>query len=426
MDFKGFAGKAKESSFKMASIPCSVRDYALLEIMKSLDESSGRIFRANSEDLDRAKAGNLPGPVVNRLKFDSNKLKEVSAGISDLTKMPDPLFNIVFERELDKGLTLCKTTCPIGVVCVIFESRPDALIQISALCVKSGNSCILKGGSEAANTNRALFDVIYNAGTRAGLPEGFASLAENRADVDGLLKCHESIDLVIPRGSNSFVQHIMENSKIPVMGHADGICHIYADKSADVEKAVAVIEDAKIQYVAVCNAVETLLVHKDAAAPLLPALKARFDLKGVVLRGCPRTKEIIDCESATDEDYRTEYLDYVLSVKIVDSLAAAVSHINKYGSHHTDCIMTEDREAAEEFMAAVDSAGVYQNCSTRFADGYRYGFGAEVGVSTGKLHARGPVGLDGLVSYKYKLYGDGHIVADYSEGRKSFNFTQAL
>jgi nitroimidazol reductase NimA-like FMN-containing flavoprotein (pyridoxamine 5'-phosphate oxidase superfamily) len=214
----------------------------------------------------------------------------------------------------------------------------------------------------------------------------------------------------------------MENSKIPVMGHADGICHIYADKDADLEKALPVIVDAKTQYVAVCNAVETLLVHKDIAPALLPALKERFEQKKANLKGCPQVQEIIECENATDEDFRTEYLDYILSVKIVDSIDEAISHINRYGSHHTDCIITEDEAASEKFMSSVDSGGVYQNCSTRFADGFRYGFGAEVGVSTGKLHARGPVGLDGLVSYKYKLYGNGHIVADYSEGRKSFHF----
>jgi len=422
MDYQEFTRKIKEDSFKMASLSEDIRNKALLEIMSALTENKEHIVSANSEDLKQAEADNLPGPILSRLKFDAGKLHETLSGISDLVKLPDPLFQKVFERELDEGLTLHKVTCPIGVIGVIFESRPDALIQISALCIKSGNCCILKGGSEAAGTNRVLFDVIKDAGVKAGLPENFAALAESRADINELLKCHESIDLIIPRGSNSFVQYIMENSKIPVMGHADGICHIYADKGADLKKAVPIIVDAKTQYVAVCNALETLLIHSEAAPALLPALKERFDEKKTTLKVCPESKKIIDCESATDEDFMTEYLDYILSIKIVDSIDEAISHINRYGSHHTDCIITEDEAAAEKFMGAVDSAGVYQNCSTRFADGFRYGFGAEVGVSTGKLHARGPVGLDGLVSYKYKLYGNGHIVADYSEGRKSFNF----
>jgi len=395
----------------MASLPAQVRDGALLEIIHALERYKDDIFDANRKDLESAKANDLPGPILSRLKFDESKLNDMKSGIADLLKAPDPLFKKLLERELDDGLVLRKVTCPIGVIGVIFESRPDALIQISALCIKSGNCCILKGGSEAAHSNRVLFGVIKDAGIRAGLPENFAALAESRADINELLKCHESIDLLIPRGSNSFVQYIMENSKIPVMGHADGICHIYVDKDADLTIAIPVIDDAKTQYVAVCNAVETLLVHRDIAGRLLPAIRERFERKKVTL-----------IEDASEEDFRTEHLDYILSVKIVDTIEDAIAHINKFGSHHTDCIVTEDRDAAEEFMRCVDSAGVYQNCSTRFADGFRYGFGAEVGVSTGKLHARGPVGLDGLVSYKYKLYGNGHIVADYAEGRKSFDF----
>ena len=422
MNYQEFTRKIKADSFKMASLSHDMRNEALLAIIKALSENSDAIVSANAKDLKHAEADHLAGPLLSRLKFDAHKLQETLNGISDLVKLPDPLFQTVLERELDAGLTLFKVTCPIGVIGVIFESRPDSLIQIAALCIKSGNCCILKGGSEAAHTNRILFDIIKDAGIKAGLPDGFAALAESRADINELLKCHESIDLIIPRGSNSFVQYIMENSKIPVMGHADGVCHIYVDKSADLHKAIPIIIDAKTQYVAACNATETLLVHKDIAARLLPILKEGFDEKNTTLRVCSTAKEIIDCEIATENDFITEYLDYTLAVKIVDSIEDAISHINLYGSHHTDGIITEDAAAAEMFMGFVDSAGVYQNCSTRFADGFRYGFGAEVGISTGKLHARGPVGLDGLVSYKYKLYGNGHIVADYSEGRKSFHF----
>jgi len=267
-----------------------------------------------------------------------------------------------------------------------------------------------------------LFDIIYHAGLKASMPDGFLTLIENRADINELLKCHDSIDLLIPRGSNEFVQYIMSNSKIPVMGHADGICHVYIDEEADFNKAIPIIVDAKTQYVAACNTVETLLLHKEAAVKLLPALKEALDNKNVTVRGCSKTREIIECETAENRDYETEYLDYIISVKIVNNLDEAIAHINKYGSHHTDSIVTENKEAAEKFMLLVDSAGVYHNCSTRFADGYRYGFGAEVGISTGKLHARGPVGLEGLVTYKYKLYGNGQIVADYAEGRSTFKF----
>ena len=424
MNYQEFTKKIKEDSFEMALLSSEVRNNALAQIVKALSENKDQIVAANALDLKQAEANNLPAPILSRLKFDAKKLDETLKGISDLINLPDPLRKELFVRELDAGLRLHKVTCPIGVIGVIFESRPDALIQISSLCIKSGNCCILKGGSEAMNTNRILFDIIKDAGVKAGLPKNFAALAESRSDINELLKCHESVDLIIPRGSNEFVQYIMENSKIPVMGHADGICHVYADKDADLSKAVPIIVDAKTQYVAVCNATETLLVHKDIAEKLLPALKERFDEKRTTLKGCSRSQGFIDCEIATDEDFATEYLDYTLSIKIVDSLEEAIAHINKYGSHHTDCIITENKEAAEKFMDAVDSGGVYQNCSTRFADGFRYGFGAEVGVSTGKLHARGPVGLDGLMSYKYKLYGDGHIVADYSEGRKSFNFKE--
>ena len=341
--------------------------------------------------------------------------------MKDLIAMEDPLFQELLKRKLDDDLTLIKTTCPIGVIGVIFESRPDALVQISSLCVKSGNCAILKGGSEAARTNRILFDLLYKAGTQAGLPKGFAALIEDRAGIDELLKCHESVDLIIPRGSNQFVQYIMANSKIPVMGHADGICHVYVDKDADLQKAVPIVIDSKTQYAAACNAAETLLVHRAAADDFLPAL-AEAAGSSIEFRGDTVSQALMACAPAKDSDFETEYLDTILSVKIVDSLQDAVDHINHYGSHHTDCIITENPETAQRFMSDVGSAGVYQNCSTRFADGFRYGFGAEVGISTGKLHARGPVGLDGLVTYKYKLFGNGQIVSDYASGARSFKF----
>lgn len=421
MNYKQIAAKVKADSFQMASLSEETRNSALNAVITALIKNQDKIFAANEKDLQNAKESELSAPVVHRLKFHQEKLQDCTQGIRNLIGLPDPLFRTLLKRQLDEGLTLTKLTCPIGVIGVIFESRPDALIQISALCIKSGNCSILKGGSEAAHTNRALFETIYQAGISAGLPEGFITLIESRAGIDALLQCHESVDLLIPRGSNSFVQYIMNNSKIPVMGHADGICHIYVDKDADIPQAIPLIIDSKTQYAAACNAAETLLVHQAIAKDLLPAL-AKAAGSAITFRGDHGCTTLMDCEPATPEDYETEYLDCILSVKIVQDMEEAITHINRYGSHHTDCIITENQMSAEQFMSNVDSAGVYQNCSTRFADGFRYGFGAEVGISTGKLHARGPVGLDGLVTYKYKLHGNGHIVADYASGNKSFHF----
>jgi glutamate-5-semialdehyde dehydrogenase len=409
MDFQLIARKVKEDSYALANTSLALRNQALASVSAALENNKARIFQANAKDLARGENDNLPGPIMARLKFNEAKLTDCLNGIRDLIGLSDPLFRTLLKRQLDEGLLLKKVTCPIGVIGVIFESRPDALVQISTLCIKSGNCAILKGGSEAYETNRVLFDIIFEAGKEAGLPEGFITLVESRAETAEMLKCHESIDLIIPRGSNEFVQHIMANSKIPVMGHADGICHVYIDKSADPEKAAAIIVDSKTQYVAACNAVETLLLHKDAPRDVLDRVNRLSAIR-------------IECIPATSDADFKEYLDYMMTIKTVDSLEEAISHINRHGSHHTDCIVAEDSDAADTFMNLVDSAGVYHNCSTRFADGYRYGFGAEVGISTGKLHARGPVGLEGLVTYKYKLHGSGQVVADYASGRSSFHF----
>lgn len=413
MDFSVIARRVKEDSYQLANTPEASRNLALAAIASALEQSKELIFAANAKDFARALKENLPDPILARLKFNEAKLSDCLNGIRDLINLSDPLFQTLLKRELDDGLLLEKVTCPIGVIGVIFESRPDALIQISTLCIKSGNCVILKGGSEAAETNRALFEIIFEAGRKNGLPEGFATLLESRSDIQEMLKCHESIDLIIPRGSNEFVQYIMANSKIPVMGHADGICHVYVDRSADVEKAAAIIVDSKTQYVAACNAVETVLIHKDAPQDLMARINQLSRVQ-------------IEWRQAESEADFKEYLDYILTIKTVGSLEEAISHINRYGSHHTDCIVTEDPNNAEAFMNLVDSASVYHNCSTRFADGYRYGFGAEVGISTGKLHARGPVGLEGLVTYKYKLHGNGQIVAAYASGQSNFHFKDIL
>lgn len=422
MLFQEQVRKVKKAAPKLAATTNEQRNAALAAVKAALLQHQAEIFEANKQDLAQAEADGVSGPVLKRLKFDEGKLRDVTAGISDLTKMEDPLFQTQFAKELDEGLVLKRVTCPIGVIGVIFEARPDALVQISALCIKSGNCVILKGGSEALRSNKKLFDIIHEAIIVAGLPANCMMQLEARSEINELLECHESVDLLIPRGSNAFVQYIMNHTKIPVMGHADGICHIYVDKDADLAKAVPIIVDAKTQYVSACNTVETLLVHEAVKDQLLPVLKEALDAKKVELRGTKDVAAVVDCVPSTEADDKTEYLDYILSAKTVKDIDEAIDHINHFGSHHTDCIITENPDAAEHFMNLVDSAGVYQNCSTRFADGYRYGFGAEVGISTGKLHARGPVGLEGLVSYKYKLYGTGQIVDDYASGKKQFHF----
>ncbi len=422
MTIKEKAAAMKLDSSKMASKSAEIRNTALSNIAKALLENKEEIFTANEKDLAEAKENNIPDAVVKRLKFSEQKLQDVTKGIENLIGLPDKVFETQFIRELDEGLTLVRQTCPIGVIGVIFEARPDALVQIASLCIKSGNCAILKGGSETKHTNKVLFSIIYDTAIASGLPENCLFQAELRDEISALLDCHESVDLLIPRGSNSFVQYIMNNTKIPVMGHADGICHIYVDSEFDIEKAVPVIIDAKTQYTAACNSVETLLVHKDAADKLMTKLNEAFKANQIELRATKDIADKYDCNIATDEDFETEYLDLIISAKTVENIDEAIYHINKYGSHHTDCIITENKESAEYFMKMVDSAGVYQNCSTRFADGFRYGFGAEVGISTGKIHARGPVGLEGLMTYKYKLYGNGHIVDDYATGKREFNF----
>lgn len=422
MNIKEEAKAVKLASPKMAGTSEEARNKALLEVVKQLKARQQEIFEASAMDLKQAEIDKVAAPIIKRLKFDETKLRDVIAGIEDLVKLEDPLFKQDMHRQLDEGLTLYRETCPIGVIGVIFEARPDALIQISSLCIKSGNCVILKGGSETMNSNRVLFNIIYEAVIKSGMPENCMLQLEARSEITDLLTCNESVDLLIPRGSNAFVQYIMNNTKIPVMGHADGICHIYVDKEADFKKAIPIIIDAKTQYVSACNSVETLLIHKDIVDEFVPKLYEALKENNVELRGTEEIVKLTGCNQGTEEDNRKEYLDYIVSAKVINSLDEAIEHINYFGSHHTDCIITENSETANEFMRYVDSAGVYQNCSTRFADGYRYGFGAEVGISTSKIHARGPVGLEGLVSYKYKLFGNGNVVDDYAKGKKQFHF----
>ncbi len=420
MDLHQMAGQAREAAWTLAAVSCEKRNGALHAMADCLAEDQAAIFAANERDVARAKEEGLAAPLVGRLHFGKEKLQQVTDGLKALASLPDPIGQTTLAREITEGLKLYRVTCPIGVIGVIFESRPDALVQIASLALKSGNAVLLKGGREALETNQALCSSLRRAAKKAGLPENFAQLMESREDVAAMLKEDALIDLIIPRGSNAFVRYIMDNSRIPVLGHADGICHVYVDQAADLDMAVKIAVDSKAQNVAVCNAMETLLVHRAIAPTYLPKMAEAMKAADIRLKGDEAVQAIIPCEPATEEDWRTEYLDRILSVHVVDSLAQAIEHINRYGSHHTDCIVTADDEATAQFLTRVDSAGVYRNVSTRFADGFVYGFGAEVGIATGKIHARGPMGPEGLTTYKYKLLGTGQLMAEMKHGDRHY------
>lgn len=417
------AKRAKAASTPLSDTSVELRNRALLAMAEALRVHSAEIGEANGRDLEASR--DLGDALQKRLVFDEKKLRGVVDGLEALASLPDPLGRVLTRTELAEGLHLRRVSCPIGVIGIIFEARPDALVQISSLCLKSGNAVLLKGGKEALHTNRILAEVIRNATEAVGLPGDWIQLLETREEVNGMLRLNEYIDLIVPRGSNSFVKYIMENTTIPVLGHSAGLCHLFLDASANLEKAVAIAVDAKTQAPATCNTVETLLVHKDAASRLLPAVCDALRNAGVELRGDEMSRSIVTwMKPATEEDWSTEYLALILSVKVVDDLAAAIAHINRFGSHHTDAIVTEDAAAAELFQRRVDSADVFWNASTRFADGYRFGLGAEVGISTSKIHARGPVGLEGLTIYKWLLSGQGDTVAPFADGRRAFTHRQ--
>lgn len=421
----------KKAAPVLAATGEEIRNAALLAIRDALLAGKEEIFAANKRDLADADTNGVSEAVKKRLKFDEGKLAAVSEGLEQLAGLGDPVGKITMERQMDENLLLTRISVPIGVIGVIFEARPDALVQISGLCIKSANCAVLKGGKETTYTNRVLFAMIRDAAIASGLPEGCLLQAEAHSEIDELLTMDGYVDLIIPRGSNAFVRYIMEHTKIPVMGHADGVCHIYVDKAADMGKAKNILVDAKLQYTAACNAVETLLIDRALSKEDILSLLKEAASANIRLRG---TKEVCDLikdsdlsmEEMAEEEFHTEYLEPVLSVKMVDGVGEAVSHINYFGSHHTDAIITEDENTAAVFTQMVDSAGVYVNVSTRFSDGFRYGFGAEVGISTSKLHARGPVGLDGLVTYKYLIKGDGQIVGDYADGKKQFHHVDLM
>ena len=407
---------SQRAALRLANADEATRDDALRSIADALRANEEAILEANARDVEAAgemlERGEYTQALVDRLKLDAAKLEEIAGMVESVAEQADPLGRTLAARELDEGLELYRVSVPIGVVATVFESRPDALVQIAALALKSGNAVILKGGSEASESNRVLHRVIREA--TADLPDGWAGLVEAHEEVDRLLERDDAVDLVMPRGSSEFVSYIQDNTQIPVLGHTEGVCHVYVDDDADLEMAADVAFDAKVQYPAVCNAVETLLVNESVAPDLLPDLVARYEAAGVELRGDAAAREIVDVGAATDDDWETEYGDLELSIKLVDDVYDAVEHVNAHGSKHTESIVTENRAAAEAFMTGIDAASVLHNASTRFADGYRYGLGAEVGISTGKVHARGPVGLEGLTTYKYYLEGDGHLVASYS------------
>ncbi|CAO3647069.1 unnamed protein product [Mucor hiemalis] len=437
------ARSARLASVSLQSITNEQKNEALLRIKQVLGERREEIFKANEEDKKIAeelvKAGKLSSSLFKRLDVtQGDKFDTILSGVSDITQLPDPTKKVTMATKLDEGLELYRLTVPVGVLLTIFEARPEVVVNISCLALKSGNAVILKGGKEATHTNAALARVIQDALASLpesnGIPKEAVQIVETREDISALLDLDRYIDLVVPRGSNSLVKYIQNNTRIPVLGHADGICSVYIDKEADIEKAVKIAVDSKTNYTAACNSAETLLVNDSLledgsflkiATALLNAgvtLKCEENVRSILLNSDAVSQELKDSKigKAVEEDFFTEFLDLIIAVKSVADVEAAIVHINEHGSKHTDAIVTENKETADYFMTRVDAAGCYWNASTRFADGFRYGFGAEVGVSTNKTHARGPVGLEGLVIYKYKLLGHGEGAADYGSGKKQF------
>ena len=423
------AARARSASRHLAKLSEIARNQALLGIAEEIERQAARILQANILDCAAAepsvKSGGMSASLFARLRLSDRSIEEMASRIRDVVKLPDPLGRRLSATELDSALVLYKESCPLGVVGIVFESRPDVIPQVASLALKSGNSVLLKGGAEAAHSNEVLVEIWHEALSRfPSVPHDSISLLRSRTDVMEMLTLDRDVDLIIPRGSQAFVQLIAQASRIPVLGHGEGVCHVYIDRQADLQKALRIVIDSKTQYPAACNAVETVLVHKDVAQHFLPPAIERLREAGVEVRGCPATVALLESwevASASEKDWETEYSDLVVSIKVVNNLVEAIDHIERYGSRHTESIVTEDRANAKKFMDDVDAASVYHNASTRFADGFRYGLGAELGISTSKLHARGPVGLDGLTTYKYKLYGDGHIVAEYSSGARQFH-----
>ncbi|RKU07837.1 glutamate-5-semialdehyde dehydrogenase [Candidatus Poribacteria bacterium] len=408
------AKKAKAAMRILSRSSADIRNNTLLAMAENILKSKGEIQEVNRFDLENGKKTELAAPLMQRLLIDDQKIERMADNLRQVAALPDPIGEVISMGERPNGLKIGTVRVPIGVVGVVYESRPDVTVEVSALCIKSGNGVILRGGSEAIHSNTILARILSDTAAAEGVPNAIQFVdTTDRQAVYELIRLPEYIDLVIPRGSNEFVQFLMRESDIPVLGHADGICHIYVDAAADLEMATKLCMNAKVGYkVGVCNAVETLLVHEAVAKKYLPIICDALQDAEVEIRGCERTQQVCPtAKPATEEDWRTEYLDYILSIRVVDSMDAAIDHIETYGSHHSDAIITESYSAAERFLKEVDSAAVYVNASTVFTDGYEFGLGAEVGISTQKLHSRGPMGLEGLTSYKYIIYGDGQVRA---------------
>jgi glutamate-5-semialdehyde dehydrogenase len=407
------AEAAKSASRVLAGLDEGKRNAALEGMAQALEGASAELLAANLGDV-RAEGGSLSAATLVRLKLDEAKLAEMVEQVRSVAALPDPLGRVLDAVELDEELKLTKVSVPLGVLAVIFEARPDAVTQIAALAIKSGNAVILKAGKEVEGTAGVLVRVLREALVGQGLPADAVSLVVGRERVQELLGMHGLVDMVIPRGSKELVEYVQANTRIPVLGHAEGVCHIYVDQSADAGLALRVIEDAKTDYPAACNAVETVLVHRGIAAEFLPKLAERLRAKGVVLHGDAMVRELLrGVEVEAVSDWHTEYGELAVSLGVVAGVEEAMEHIHAHGSAHTESVIAEDTAVAERFLREVDAASVMHNASTRFADGFRYGFGAEVGISTSKLHARGPVGLEGLTTYKYVLRGRGQVAGDY-------------
>ncbi|KST66190.1 glutamate-5-semialdehyde dehydrogenase [Mastigocoleus testarum] len=427
IDLINVAKQTRLAAMKLAVLSTEQKNQAIEAIASALESAKDEILSANIADCEAATKAGIAKPLYKRLQLDEHKLRDTITGVRNVGKLADPVGAVQIHREIDTGLVFKRVTCPLGVLGVIFEARPEAAIQIASLAIKSGNGVILKGGKEAINSCEAIVKAVKKGLSQTAVNPDAVQLLTTREETLELLKLDRYVDLIIPRGSNSFVRFVQENTRIPVLGHADGICHLYVDATADIDKAVTITVDSKTHYPAACNAIETLLVHRSIAPQFLPKVATILQELNVELRGDKLTRDILsssfsNIETATEEDWETEYSDLILSIRIVDTLEDAIAHINDYGSKHTDAVVTENKEVADTFLALVNAAGVYHNCSTRFADGFRYGFGAEVGISTQQMPPRGPVGLEGLITYKYQMRGDSHICATYT-GANAKKFT---
>ena len=414
------AAAVRRAAMALGRLADGQRRRAVLAMAEALEAGAEAIVAANGEDLAAAERDGLAAPLIARLRLDRAKLASAIEGVRQVAALPDPLGQRQLHTELDEGLVLERVSVPLGVLGVIFEARPDAVMQIASLAIRSGNGALLKGGREAPASCRAIVDALRAGLAAAEVDPACLELLTSRQESLALLKLDGLVDLIIPRGSNELVRFIQSHTRIPVLGHADGVCHLYVDRAAAVEQAVRLAVDSKSQYPAACNAIETLLVHRAIAKEFLAAAIPALEAAGVELRGDDEARALGVAGIASEDDWRIEYSDLILSVKVVADQEEALAHIARHGSRHTEAICTQDPEAAERFLAAVDSAGVFLNCSTRFADGFRYGFGAEVGISTQTLPPRGPVGLEGLITYRYRLRGAGHTVADYAAGARRF------